>query len=984
MSGAPQRRVFTVPPGAAFADALAEGIARDCGGDPLNFSGVTVLLPHRRAVRAVGDAFLRRSGGEPAILPTLKPIGDVDEDDAALLGDDPAAAIDDPGLPPAIGGARRLMLLARLILARPDMQDSAGQALRLAQSLARLLDQAHSERRALDGLKNLVPDEFAEHWKDTLKFLAIVTEQWPALLVEEGAMDPAERRDKALGLLAARWAKHPPKGRVLIAGSTGTVPATADLMRVVAALPDGAVILPGFDRERVVADQQAILDDPAHPQHAMAHLMQRLELEPAQVADWPEGMASPRPARARLVSEAMRPATATDSWRGLPAFGSEATLGVRRVDCPTPREEAAAIALMLRETLDEPGRTAALVTPDRALARRVASELKRWNIEIDDSAGQRLADTPPAAFMRLVARMLAARAAPVPLLACLKHPFCCAGLARPQFLALTRRLEKAALRGPRPAPGFAGTLAALRVAETPDAELIDWFVGLADKARDLSHLLRGGHAPLGKLLAAHWEFASHLATDAEGKPHLRLGEAGEALARRLDEIAEAAETLPRVAAADYPQLFAGLLDGAVVRPRRGQHPRLAIWGLLEARLQQADRLVLGGLNEGVWPPAPPDDPWLSRPMRAEFGLPQPERRIGLTAHDFAQGFLAREVVLTRSERVEGTPMVPSRWLLRLDAVLRAGGRREGFERGHWLAWQDGLDRPPAIRAAERPAPRPPVAARPRHLPVTQIETWMRDPYAIYARHILRLKPLDGIDQEPGAADRGVLIHRALERFVRAFPGALPEDALDRLLALGREAFRPFAARPAVAAFWWPRFERAARWFIDTERDRRRDYAECRAEASGALEIDAPAGPFRLTAKADRVDRLKAGGLVVIDYKTGKPPAQPDVARGIAPQLPLEAAIAVAGGFSQIPAAAVAALEVWRLGGGSQPGEIVPVRGDAAEHARQALAGLERLVATYDDPATPYESMPRPGLAPRFSDYAHLARVKEWSVAGDEA
>jgi len=984
VSGAAPRRVFTVPPGTAFADALAEGIARGCGGDPLGFSEVTVLLPHRRAVRAVADAFLRRSGGEPAILPALRPIGDVDEDDAALLGDDAAAAVDDPGLPPAIGGPRRLMLLARLILARPDTRDAAGRALRLAQSLARLLDQAHTERRTLDGLKDLVPDEFADHWKETLKFLAIVTEQWPKLLAEEGALDPAERRDKALGLLAARWAEHPPKGRVVIAGSTGSVPATADLMKVVAALPDGAVILPGFDRDGVLADEQAILDDPTHPQHAMALLVRRLGLEPGQVEDWPEGVASPRPARARLLSAAMRPAAATDGWRSQSAFEAAATQGVWRVDCPTPREEAAAIALMLRETLAAPGRTAALVTPDRALARRVAAELKRWSIEIDDSAGRDLADTPPAAFMRLVARMLAERAAPVPLLACFKHPFCCGGLARPRFLALARRLEIAALRGPRPAPGFAGVLAALRAAERPDRELIEWFARVAEKARELAHLLRGGHAPLAKLLAAHWEFASHLATDAEGTPHLRMGEAGEALARRLDEIAEAADTLPRVAAGDYPQLFAGLLDGAVVRPRRGQHPRLAIRGLLEARLQRADRLVLGGLNEGTWPPAPPDDPWLSRPMRAEFGLPQPERRIGLTAHDFAQSFLAEEVILTRSQRVEGTPMVPSRWLLRLDAVLRAGRRRKGLERGHWLAWQDELDRPEKVRAAERPAPRPPVAARPRHLPVTQIETWMRDPYAIYARHILGLKPLDGIDQEPGAADRGILIHRALERFVSAYPGVLPEDALDRLLALGREAFRPFAARPAVAAFWWPRFERAARWFVEIERDRRRDLAECRAEASGALEIKGPAGSFRLTAKADRVDRLKGGGLVVIDYKTGRPPVQPDVARGIAPQLPLEAAIAAAGGFSQIAAAAVAAIEVWRLGGGSEPGEIVAIRGDAAGHARLALAGLERLVATYDDPATPYESVPRAALKPRFSDYDHLARFKEWATAGNDA
>ncbi len=981
MSGAATRRVFTVPPGAAFADALALGVALDCGGDRLRFSEVTILLPHRRAVRAVSDAFLRWSEGRPTILPALRPIGDVDEDDAALLGDDLAAAIEDIDLPPAISGPRRLMLLTRLIMAR-DATLSAGQALRLAQSLGRLLDQAHTERRPFDKLQDLVPREFAKHWEETLRFLAIVTEAWPRVLESEGAMDPAERRDKALGKLAQRWRKHPPKGRVLLAGSTGSVPATADLMAVVAALPGGAVILPGFDRAGVIENEQAILDDPTHPQHGMALLVRKLELGPEQISDWPEGVVLLRPKRAGLLSAALRPAAATDSWRGLKPFGSEATEKVWRVDCPGPREEATAIALMLRETLEQPGRTAALVTPDRDLARRVAVELRRWKIEIDDSAGQNLADTPPAVFMRLVAHMLVEGAAPVPLLACFKHPLCAGGLDRSRFRTLARGLEIAVLRGPRPAPGFAGIVAALKAADKPDAALMDWVAHLAGHARAFAQLLRQELAPLDKLIAAHWELASFLATDADGTPRLRVGEAGEALARRLDEINQASTALPGIAAPDYLPVFAELLNGVVVRPRRGQHPRLAIWGLLEARLQQADRLILGGLNEGTWPPAPQDDPWLSRPMRAEFGLPLPERRIGLSAHDFAQGFLSSEVILTRAARVEGTPMVPSRWLMRLDAVLRVGGNDRGFDPGHWLAWQGELDEPEAIRSAERPAPRPPVADRPRRLSVTQIETWMRDPYAIYARHILRLNRLDDIDQEPGAADRGIIIHRALEAFVRRFPHGLPEDALDRLLELGRGEFAPFASRPGVAAFWWPRFERAARWFVDTERRRRPLLAECRGEALGALEFNSTGGPFRLTAKADRVDRLKTGSLVVIDYKTGQAPSQKLVQLGIASQLPLEAAIASTGGFSGIAAATVEAMEVWRLSGGAEPGKALAIEGDAMDVARRALEGLKRLVEEFDKPETPYASVPRAAFAPRFSDYAHLARVKEWSVAED--
>jgi ATP-dependent helicase/nuclease subunit B len=983
MSGAARRRVFTVPPGAALADALALGVEAECGGDALRFSEVAILLPHRRAVRAVADAFLRRSGGKPAILPALKPIGDVDEDDAALLGDDLAAAVDDPGLPPAIGGPRRLMLLTRLIAAR-DPALGAGQALRLAQSLARLIDQAHTERRSFDGLKDLAPREFARHWEETLQFLAIVTEAWPKLLQEEGAMDPAERRDKALGLLAQRWRKHPPAGPVLIAGSTGSVPATADLMDAVSALERGAVILPGFDREAVARDGEAILGDPTHPQHGMAVLVKRLGLEPAQIADWPKGIEAPRPRRHALLSAALRPASATDGWRELKPFADEDVAKVWRVDCPGPREEAAAIALMLRETLEQKGSTAALVTPDRGLARRVAVELKRWGVEIDDSAGLPLSETPPAVFMRLVARMLVEEAAPAALLACFKHPLCAGGIDRDRFRALTRRLEIMALRGPRPAPGFAGIQAALRNAAPPDQAVMDWFAAVTEKLRPLAELLRPGRAaqPLEKILAQHWQAASFLATDADGTPHLRVGEAGEALARRLDEIDQAADALGAVEPADYLAVFAELLAGAVVRPRRGQHPRLAIWGLLEARLQQADRLILGGLNEGVWPPAPPDDPWMSRPMRAAFGLPPPERRIGLSAHDFAQGFLAGETILTRAARIDGTPMVPSRWLMRLDAVLRAGGRERGLPAGHWLAWQDALDEPETIEAAPRPAPRPPIAARPRRLSVTQVETLMRDPYAIYARHILRLKKLPEIDEQPGAAERGTVIHRALEAFVRAYPKALPEDALERLLALGREQFRPFAARPGVAAFWWPRFERAARWFVETERARRPFLSECRGEASGGIEFAAPGGKFRLTAKADRVDRFKAGGLAVIDYKTGRAPTQAEIETGLAPQMPLEAVIAAEGGFAGVAAAGVAALEVWVLSGGAQPGEVRPVRGDPAALAASAFEGLKRLVAAFDKPETPYVAMPGADAERVFSDYAHLARVKEWSVAED--
>ena len=490
----------------------------------------------------------------------------------------------------------------------------------------------------------------------------------------------------------------------------------------------------------------------------------------------------------------------------------------------------------------------------------------------------------------------------------------------------------------------------------------------------------------GRLVAAHIAAAEALAAshDEIGPERLWREAAGEMAAQFVAELIAAAAEFPPVGGADYPALFEALIAGPVVRSRYGLHPRLAIWGLLEARLQQADMMILGGLNEGVWPPQIESDAFLSRPMRQAFGLPAPEERIGVAAHDFAQALGAPEVWLTRAARVEGTPTVPSRWLLRLDTVLRAAGHDDALSSAHEpLSWQALLDAPGERRAIAAPEPRPPVAVRPRQLAVTQIETLIRDPYSVYARTILRLKPLAPIDEAPDAAARGTVIHDALNDFLRHYPGALPEDAERRLLEIGQARFGAVLERPELRAFWWPRFERVAHWFVENEASRRRAFDEINSEIAGRLVFAAPAGNFVLTAKADRIDRMRDGGLAIIDYKTGGVPRNLEWVLGYAPQLPLEAIIAEAGGFDAIAAAQVTALEFWRLGGGDPPGEIRPLaKTDADLRALidSALPGLRGLVASYDNPATPYYAVPRAEYAPRYNDYAHLARVKEWSAA----
>lgn len=952
------------------------------GGDPLRLPRMTVLLPTRRAARSLREAFLRLTGeggdpGAPLLLPRMRPI--------SALGGDPDAEefVDDETLavPPAIPELRRRLLLTRLVLAWSEADDEPallpGQAAALAGALARLLDTAATEGASFADLAKLAPLDLAEHWQVVLRFLDILPRQWPEILAAEGALDPAERRNRLLLRQAEAWRRSPPGEPVIAAGLVGGIPALEELAGVVAGLDRGMVILPGLDRDAAPADWDAIAGDPAHPQYLLARLLARLGLAADDVRDWEPAPARGRAARLRLVSAALRPANLTDAWRSLPPAPAGALAGVSRYDCASAQQEAMTIALLLRRKLEEPGATAALVTPDRELARRVAAELRRWGVDIDDSAGLPLPRTPPGAFLRLVLDMAASELAPVPLLAALKHPLAAGGLAPEEFRELARRLEDR-IRGPRPAPGFAGLRAALGDKDPALRRFVD---RLEACLGELPALLAARETSIAVLARAHIAAAERLAAsrDRRGPARLWRDAAGEVAAGFCHDLLDAARDFPNLPGWHYPALFAALSGGAVVRPAYGRHPRLAIWGLVEARLQQADLVVLGGLNEGTWPGPVPSDPWMSRQMRAEFGIPLPERVIGIAAHDFAQALGAPEVALTRAARHEGVPTVPSRWLLRLDAVLRAVGLDGRLGPDPEIAAAAALtDRPAERRPLPRPEPRPPLAARPRQLPVTEIETWRRDPYAIYARHILRLRALDELDADPNRADLGSAIHKALAFFVRCHPRGLPARAEAELKEIGATAFGALLSRPGAWAFWWPRFERIAAWFVAEERARRATLGDSFSEVAGKLVVAAPGGPFTITAIADRIDRATSGELIVIDYKTGAVPKRQDIAAAIAVQLPLEGAIAAAGGFAvadtAVPAAPVAALEHWKLGGGNPAGRREPAGDEPAALIAQVLAAITAHIARYDDPAMPYRPVPVAKWRPRYSDYAHLERI----------
>ncbi|MDF1792428.1 MAG: double-strand break repair protein AddB [Thalassobaculaceae bacterium] len=997
-------RIYTIPIGTPFLDRLAAGVWNRVDGDPIALTDVRLLLPTRRAVRSAADAFLRFGDGRPMLLPKLSTISDVDEDLLDVETGEEAGAAGALEIPPAIPDLQRHLELMRLVTAYlradPDSAtpDTPEHAYRLAAALARLIDEVQMHGLDFVALNSLAPDAYAAHWDKTIAFLKIVTEIWPGRLQELAAIDPMARRDALMRAEAAALAANPPTTPVIVAGSTGSIPATAELMRAVLALPAGAIVLPGLDMESDAASWAAIGDDPTHPQHGLHSLLRTLGLDRSDVREWSPSVTG---GRDRLIREAMRPAATTEAWRGLSTAADAPTPaafdGLTRIDAASPREEAGVIALLMREVLEVPGKTAALVTPDRRLARRVAVELRRWRVarsdgerlEVNDSGGAPLANSGVAVFLRLLARAMV-DSAPVALLSLLKHPLTACGLAADRFDRLVERLDRDILRGARPAAGLAGlrkAITASMLEPEPMAALLGFCDRLADALAPLETALSRRSVAVPEILDAHLRAAEALATsdDTHGSLRLWVGEAGEALARLSNEFADGAAGMEPIAGGDWPGLFDALLEGRVVRPRYGSHPRLHILGVLEARLLAFDRVILGGLNEGTWPAEPRPDPWMSRPMRRDFGLPAIDLAIGKAAHDVAMALGGREVFLTRSQRVDGSPTIPSRWLLRLDTVARALHSEERLI--SWDAparWHALLDTPATPDPGRPPEPRPRLDQRPRKLPVTRIDTWLRDPYSIYARYILNLRKLDPLDMEVGAIERGNAIHEALDAFVRDFPRDLPPTPADVLIDYGKKSFAAHMDRPGVWAFWWPRFERVARWFVEVERERRKSLDHSATEKEGALTLPGPAGPFVLFGKADRIDKRGDGTYAIIDYKTGSNPTLSDLKSGRAPQLPLEAMILMAGGFAEqgLAAGDVASLEYWRVGGGTPPGRIDGVDTSVPDLVESARAGLEALIAAFDDESTPYHAAPDPRRSLRFNDYDHLARTGDWA-AGDE-
>jgi ATP-dependent helicase/nuclease subunit B len=1019
-------RLYTIPPSAPFLTTLAKAILGGelplPGGakpDPLILPFTTIYLPTRRAARALREAFLAEGGSAALLLPRIRALGDPDEEAAIIFG--AGESTDEDGMigAPAIGTLPRRLALMRLVLAfgrrlqdeaaaersieaPPVLSVTPAQASYLAADLARLMDDAEREEVDLSALAEIVPEDFAAHWQVTVDFLKIVTEHWPEYLAENGQVSPIARRNMLMELEAERLARGSPYP-VIAAGSTGTVPATARLLKTTASLPNGAVVLPGLDLSLDDESLTRLGDHPEHPQAGMAELLRKLGADRKSVAYVPGSEPNPSArARLHLVSEALRPAESTELWQrfleadGLAPEGrasfANALTGIRVVVAPTAHDEAEAIALILKSCIETQGKTAALVTPDRVLARRVAARLKRYDLAIDDSAGVPVARTVLGAFLDLVLGAVETKFAPPELMALLKHPLVLLGRPPAAIRAAARALERGAFRDIYVGQGLDGARAALlaardetkrhrpRISEQEQALALKLVEDLEAAFSPLTTLFEdGSQRQAAQFAEGHVEVAEALARDTGGSSAgLWQGDAGEALSVLLAELIDAGRSVT-ITAADYPPFYRSLIAGEVVRPRFSLHPRLFIWGPLEARLQQPDVVILGSLNEGVWPRPQESGPWLSRPMRETLGLSPPERRIGLAAHDFAQALGAGTVYLTRALKVDGVPTVPSRWLQRLDALVKASGLEHKIAPEQpWVEWARERDRAPGFAPALPPKPCPPVAARPRKLSVTRIEKWIANPYEIFARDILRLEPLKPLGAEPDQALRGQIVHRALHDFAAAHADSLPADIYAKLIAIADQAFAELGGSPRVEAFWRPAFQQFARWFAATEPARRAFATSTYTEVDGALDL--PGLDFRLTARADRIDVGQDGSVAIYDYKTGSVPIQKHVDTLFAPQLPLEAAIAERGGFGGLGKRAVQAIRYIKASGRNDGGEERAAGTSAsASLAGNALEHLIRLVQRFDRPDMPYE-VKRRSVFRRlydYDDYAHLARVDEW-------
>jgi ATP-dependent helicase/nuclease subunit B len=989
--------VYTIAPENRFLRVLARAVLAGfpIGKSVIPLSRWTILLPTRRSARALEMLLLEESGAKALLLPKIKPIGDIDENEIA--DQLPLEGIAD-GLSKQDHLHAILLLVMQWAQANPaseiagDVLASGAQAFALAQSLQELVNQFETEDVDVEALKSVYTPDLAGHRQNILQLLEVVTKTLPLRLEAENRMGPAARRNQLIRLEAARIAAGKLKGPVIAAGSTGTNPATRDLLKAIAGQANGAVVLPGLDLTLDASAWNEITSE--HPQFSLKTMLQQWEMDRTAV----NTLGDDTGPRQRLMGFAMRPAAVAEHWtetlRGAEQEVVAGLQGVRAVAATDRQEEAEIIALRLRQYWSEGTGRAALITPDRDLATRVKAALRRWNLSIDDSAGEPLVHQGQAALLLLLLRAVQENFSAATLFPLLHHTHCQLGMTREEHLGACRALELVGFRGLPEAEGLShlhARIALRHKAIVSDPHVHPLLAQMSDaswqKAIALSLQLDALLTPLR--VRTSYPLAEHVS---------RLLEVLQALSPPVEQLSPGDQLFHEVmlalktGSAWHPVLPLAQAQHSIVhalaqetlRPRLDENSKLAIYGLAEARLIDVELAILGGLVEGSWPAQPDTGPWLNRPMRESLKLQQPEREIGVTAHDMVQGFGHPEVLLTWPKRLQSAPVLPARWILRLETVVSAAGLKAEIIYDKTLQnLRRGLDVPRHFKPQTRPILTPPVALRPTRFSVSRVEKLVRDSYWIYVHDILKLLPLDEVGEDIDASLRGSLIHAALQAWAAALPSVPASESHALLLAKGRSVFEPYMDMPEVARFWWPRFVRMADDFEKVDRDLRRDVLSWFTEVRGQISFEVSGVVHKLSARADRIDVLSNGALRIIDYKSGSVPSLKTVLSGFAPQLTLEAAIARRGGFENLNSQSVADALYMSVGGSSKGVDITSLAkmNDVEAEAEKALVGLLELLTAFQQQSTAY--IPRHNLQRQedISDYDHLSRRLEWQLQG---
>ena len=983
--------IWTIPSNKPFLTSLIDGLMERCGSDLEEFAKMQILLPSRRACKNLKDTLLNYFDGQLLLMPDIRALGDLDLDELNLKANDAQTASILASIKPTIDPVRRQCILASMIISKTDLAPNHEQALMLASALGRFLDDMTTEGVSFEDLKNIVPDQYANHWQKTLTFLNILNEEWPTWLDEYGLIETAQKRNLLLEAWANLMQESPPKNPVFIAGVTGTIPAAAKLMRVVANLDYCGVILPNVDLNIDEASWNSMEAD--HPQHGFKTLFKALEITPQDIKIW-GGDKDTLSQISPILREMNRPADTSDEWFHLnkDTFKEiKALEKINLIEADDELEEAKLISIATRRALENPKKTVAIITANRNLARHVSSKMKRWGLDLDDSAGIPLHQTALGRWLLLIAEAAAKPKDEALLLSAMKHHLSIAD-NRFELLKEVSHYEIDVLRAPK------------KYDETPSISEDDF-----PHIQKFKSALAEFNATLGKqdisfdaLLIEHLKMAEALGPykileDEEKQSLLWRGDDGECAAQFLSRFLTTMKNLNQSAhpklkqTKSYTTILRHFMSGVSVRSKFGTHPRVQILGLMESRLVDADLFILCGLNEGMWPPAPPSDPFLSRHMRLSAGLPSPDKMIGLAAHDFVSKLDSdQEVLITRSSKQGSNPASPSRWLVRLKAILEK--LEIQLEPDHELIhFAQKIDEPTEIVPAVRPAPKPPLSIRENRFSASDVSLWMRDPYALYAKKFLKLKKLDPLNRDISFSDRGQFIHACMEEWVKENSDYLGTNPLENLLKIGQKLLPIYCPDEAVRPFWWNRFEDIAEVVVAYEFNWRQKYKPIIIEEFGhwKLQVESPDGQkqsVEFYAKPDRIDISRNNDdLAVIDYKSGSVPSKTDVKDGFEPQLPLEALIAMNGGYKlgandnkDIP---VGALSYWVLSRAdkfkSDPVPSVKSKIKLPELLEQAEIGIINLMTAFMDENMPFHAIPDENKAPTYNDYDHLSRFQEW-------